>query len=63
MRRRQKLMATAEPVNPFALSYSRSSSNGLSSRVSGITSWLVHSGPTTEICPVLPFSVGAGLAR
>jgi hypothetical protein len=43
----QKLMATAALVSPSALSCCRSSSKGLSSRVSSAASWLVHSGPTT----------------
>jgi hypothetical protein len=54
MRRRQKLMATAVPVSPSALSYSRSSSKGLSSTVSRDTSWLVHSEPGTGTRPVPP---------
>jgi hypothetical protein len=38
MRRRQKLMATAAPVSPSALSYCRLSSKGLSSWVSSVAS-------------------------
>jgi hypothetical protein len=63
MRRRQKLMATAALVSSSALSCSRSSNKGLSSWVSSVASWLVHSGPTTGIYPVLDLSAGAGLLR
>jgi hypothetical protein len=63
MRQWQKLMATVAPVIPSALSCCRSSSKGLSSWVSSVASWLVHSGPTTGIRPVLSLSVGAGLSR
>jgi hypothetical protein len=63
MSRRRKLIATAAPVSPSVLSCSRSSSKGLSSSVSRIASWLVHSGPEIGTRPVLPFSAGAGLSR
>jgi hypothetical protein len=59
----QKLMATVTPVSPSALSYSRSSSKGLSSSVSRDASWLVHSGPETGTRPILSFSAGVGLSR
>jgi hypothetical protein len=45
------------------LSCSRSSSKGLSSWVSSVASWLVHSTPTTGIRPVLDLNAGAGLSR
>jgi hypothetical protein len=63
MRRREKLMATAMPVSPSALSCSRSSSKGFNSWLSSVASWLVYSGPTTETRPVLDFSAGGGLSR
>jgi hypothetical protein len=63
MRRRQKLMLTAAPVSPSALSCSRSSSKGCSSSVSRDASWLVHSEYGTRVHPVLSLSVGAGLSR
>jgi hypothetical protein len=56
-------MATVTPVSPSALSYSRSSSKGLSSSVSRDASWLVHSGPETGTRPILSFSAGVGLSR
>jgi hypothetical protein len=63
MRQRQKLMATAAPASPSALSYSTSSSKGCSSSVSRDANWLVHSGYETDVRPVLSLSVGAGLTR
>jgi hypothetical protein len=63
MRWRQKLMATTVPVSPSALSCSSSFSKGLSSSVSRVASWLVHSGPREGICPVLSPSADAGLSR
>jgi hypothetical protein len=57
------LMATVAPVSPSVLSFSSSSSKGLSSRVSSIASWLVHSRPTRRICPILDLNTGTGLSR
>jgi hypothetical protein len=56
-------MATAASVSLSALSYSRSSSKGLSSSVSRVASWLVHSRPGTGTRPVLSLSAGTGLSR
>jgi hypothetical protein len=63
MRRWQKLMATAAPVNPSALTCSRSTSRGCNSSVSRGASWLVHSGYRTRAHPVLSSSAGLGLSR
>jgi hypothetical protein len=51
------------PVSPSALSCCRSSSKGLSSLVSSVASWLVHSKPTTGTLPVLDFNASTGLSR